>query len=160
MTISVTFYHKTNIIGKINMASLFICLLHAFLCAQASVGNCIVALQSYNQFEDMLARNATVDPVRMAQQYAVSFKKQLKNVDRETYTESSAPIPVRITARPVSGGAVPASNAEEQSVTLATFKSLMDELNMQIKDINAIANKVGFAVLLVIHVMMLLPSSN
>ena len=98
----------------------------------------------------MLAKNATVDPVRMAQQYAVGFKKQLKNVDRESYTESNAPIPVRISARPVSGGPVPASSTGEQAVKLATFKSLMDELNMQIKEINAIEDKVGSAVLLVV----------
>lgn len=100
-------------------------------------------LQTYARFEEMLARNATINPVGLAQQFAMSFKKQLKNVDRDTYTNSDAPIPVRISARPVSGGSVPSSNINGEVVTLATFRSLMDELNLQIKEIKEIDDKVS-----------------
>lgn len=89
----------------------------------------------------MLAHNAAIDPTGMAQQYAVCFKKQLKNVDRDVYS-SEEPIPVRINSRPVSGGTVPSSSAAAQPVSLATFRSLMDQLNTQIKEMKAIQDKV------------------
>lgn len=109
-------------------------------------------MQVYDRFEDMLAKNATINPISMAQQYAVSFKKQLKNVDREMYTESNAPLPVRITPRPVSGDTAPSDTAAAQPVTLDRFKSLMDELNTQIKEIKGIQDKVDPAALLLAEV--------
>ena len=97
-------------------------------------------LQTYAKFEDMLESNVTVDPAALGQRFLKDFKRQLMTVERNADSTGSASVSPRIAPRAVS---MSPSKLASQTVTLATWKDLMNELNSQIKDINDLESQVG-----------------
>lgn len=107
-------------------------------------------MQSYAPFEDMLRRNHSIDVPALATAYVQSFQGELLPEDHLLVgTDKPDPpalqLPVQAGSSSSGDGAASKDATMEHTsatVSLKTFKDLMDDLKTQIKDINELNDKV------------------
>ncbi len=99
-------------------------------------------------YEDMLRRNDSVNVPALAKAYVKAFQDALmppSHPVEEAASESDASSQggIQQSKKAVSAAAAPAAGQQASaSVTLKTFKDLMDDLRRQLKDVNELSDKV------------------